>query len=292
MAILSIQTAQPTGLVSVTPSIIYILTSDTYATVTTTGYLTGSKQEGFTYSNNQMALVYTTDDGPVWLKVVITYSDATIQNTVVSLVQIASPGDVALPTIANHLMVSTDTDGSLANLTGTAINGGSLQAGLSGTAGTLISFSGSPSKGSLVVAAVANSGDTITTLSNVAMNQASVISIPDPANAVGRFLVGATATPFVSGNLVKASGTGGLMVDAGFSVKANTTSSYAGGGTSNAFTATGLTTSSIVTATILTSTNAVSIAKAVPTSNTLTVTFSADPGDSTTVSWIAITPAV
>lgn len=35
MAILSIQTAQPTGLVSVTPSIIYILTSDTYATVTT-----------------------------------------------------------------------------------------------------------------------------------------------------------------------------------------------------------------------------------------------------------------
>lgn len=71
------------------------------------------------------------------------------------------------------------------------------------------------------------------------------------------------------------------------SLTSGTTAAYAGGGTSNAFTATGLTTSSIVTAVILTSTNSVSITKAVPTANTLTVTFSADPGADTTVSWIA-----
>src|SRR5260221_12261807 len=99
MAILAIQTAQPTGLASVIPNVIYIETSDTYAVVTATGYLTPQKQQGFTFSNDQMALVKTSDEGPVWLKVVITYSGASILNTVVSLVQISSPGDVILPTI-------------------------------------------------------------------------------------------------------------------------------------------------------------------------------------------------
>jgi hypothetical protein len=82
-----------------------------------------------------------------------------------------------------------------------------------------------------------------------------------------------------------------LVVDAGFAVHAATTAAYAGGGTSNAFVTTNMTASSIVTATILNQTNAASIVKAVPGTNTLTVTFSADPGASTTVSWISVTPA-
>ncbi len=218
MAVLSLQTAQPAGLASVNPSVIYVLTNDTYATVTATGYLTLFKQEGFTFNNQQMALVYTSDDGPVWLAVEVTYSGANVLNTVISLVASDAPGETTLPTIANHIIVSTNTVGTLANLTGTAINNGSLQAGLSGTAGTLISYSGTSSKGSLVVAAVANSGDTVTTLSNVAMGQASVVSIPDPANAIGHLLIGATATPFTSGNFPEASGTAGLMVDSGLAV--------------------------------------------------------------------------
>lgn len=71
-------------------------------------------------------------------------------------------------------------------------------------------------------------------------------------------------------------------------VKRATTAAYAGGGTSNAFTATGLLSTDIVVATILASTNSVSITKAAPTADTLTVTFSADPGAATTVQWIAI----
>jgi hypothetical protein len=71
-------------------------------------------------------------------------------------------------------------------------------------------------------------------------------------------------------------------------VKRGTTAAYAGGGTSNAFTATGLAATDIVVATILASTNSVAITKAVPTANTLTVTFSADPGAATTVQWHAI----
>lgn len=68
-------------------------------------------------------------------------------------------------------------------------------------------------------------------------------------------------------------------------VKRAVTAAYAGGGTSNAFVATGLLSTDIVTATIKASTNSVAITKAVPTTDTLTITFSADPGAATTVQW-------
>lgn len=217
MAILQLQTAPPTGLAAVTssvqstqstlPSVIYILTNDTYATVTATGYLTHTKQEGFTYSNNQMALVYTTDNGPVWLKVVITYSGANILNTVVSLVQISSPGDIILPTIANHLMVSTDTAGTLANLTGTAINDGSLQAGRSGVAGTLISFPVAAANGSFVISALNAGGAFDTTIRNSAMAQSTVYSIPDIGASTGGIVV--STTPIRTKTVFGATAAGG-----------------------------------------------------------------------------------
>lgn len=86
MAIVGLQAEQPTGLVSVTPSIIYIDTTNTYSEVTATGYLTPQQKLGVSFNNRQMALVYTTDQGPVWLKVVITFAGTGIKNTVVSLV--------------------------------------------------------------------------------------------------------------------------------------------------------------------------------------------------------------
>ena len=137
---------------------------------------------------------------------------------------------------------------------------------------------------------VDNTGDFAVSISNAAHGQATVYSVADVGAATGQLLNKTAA--LVCGNLIKASGTAGIVVDAGFAVLANTTAAYGGGGTSNAFTATGLGATSIVTAVILASSNAVSIVKAVPSANVLTVDFSADPGAATTVSWIAITPAV
>ena len=71
-------------------------------------------------------------------------------------------------------------------------------------------------------------------------------------------------------------------------VKRGTTAAYGGGGTSNAFVAAGLVATDIVVAQTLNSTNNVSITQAVPTADTLTVRYSADPGAASTVSWIAI----
>lgn len=192
--------------------------------------------------------------------------------------------------VANHIALFQDTTGTVDDTAATAINDGPIQAGRSTIAGTLYGFAAGAASGKFGLLPVANSADVIVSISNASHAQATVYSIADVGAATGQLLNKTAA--FVSGNLIKASGTAGICVDAGFAVLAKTTASYAGGGTSNAFTATGLTTSSIVTANILTSTNSVAITKAVPTANTLTITFSADPGAATTVNYIAITPAV
>ena len=230
MAILNLQTAPPTGQAAVTsqvsatastlPSLIYILTNDTYATVTATGYLTGTKQEGFTYSNNMMALVYTTDDGPVWLQVSVTYSGASILNTVISLVETNAPGDVVLPTIANHIIVSTNTAGTLANLTGTAINNGTIQSGLlgGGVVGAFVAYPTTTLSGFLELLPVVNSsGNFNTIISNAAaVGQTQTVSIPDVGASTGQFV--AKTAAFVSGNFPQNSGTAGLVIDSGLAV--------------------------------------------------------------------------
>jgi hypothetical protein len=138
----------------------------------------------------------------------------------VTLTAWANPGDAVLPTTANYIAHFVNTTGSISSAAANVTNPGNISAGLSGTAGIVSSFPATGSKGSLALTAVANTGNTVTTISNDAMGQASVINIPDPANAIGQLLIGATATPFVSGNFPKNSGTAGLMVDSGIAVSA------------------------------------------------------------------------
>lgn len=299
MAILNIVTSQ-TGLVGVVPRIIYIMTNDTIGTVTTAGYLNKAHQNGFAFSDADMALV-TTKTSPSATSVQVSWLEVSISAGVYSLVSSAGPGNVTLPTIANHIATYANTTGGLTEDPTTAINGGNIQAGLSGTSGYLASFPATASKGSLRVVAVANTGDTLTTLSNAAMGQASVISIPDPVNALGRLLIGAGATPFVSGNFPVASGTGGLMVDSGVAaanlqnktnIKAATTADIGGAGAGPvSVVVAGMTAASVVVATIATSTNTVAVAKCVATATGFDVTFTADPGAACTLNYVAFIAA-
>ncbi len=64
-----------------------------------------------------------------------------------------------------------------------------IDAGASGTAGSVDVFPTTAAKGKLILAAVDNDGDTNVTISNAAMGQASVISIPDPGAATAEFLL-------------------------------------------------------------------------------------------------------
>lgn len=61
MGILSIQSLQPAGLSGVEPWFGYILTNNTLAEVLETGYLTNAASLGYTFSDKESVLVYTTD---------------------------------------------------------------------------------------------------------------------------------------------------------------------------------------------------------------------------------------
>jgi len=111
----------------------------------------------------------------------------------------------------------------------------------------------------------------------------TLVAVPSP---------GSVTLPVVNKNNAVFDGTTGIIKDAGSRIIAGTTTAYGGGGTSNAFTVTGLSVASVGAPVIRASTNAVSIAKAVPGTNTLTVTFSADPGAGTTVDYIYSTAAL
>ncbi len=300
MPILSLQINEP-GQAGVKPAMVRIDTNDTLAEVLVTGYLDHQFAENIPLQNGMMALVSTrtTPNSAVvhssWLDVVFASGHWSLTPTAVA------PGAIVVPTIANHLAVFTDTIGSLSEDVGTAIQGGNIQAGLSGTAGYLASFPATLAKGSFRVVAVANTGDTLVTLSNVAHGQATVYSIPDAGNALGRVLVGATATPFTTGHLLASSGTGGLVADSGVAttavqlsanIKAATTGNIGGAGAGPiTVTVAGLTAASVVVATVEASSNAVSVLHATAGTGNFDVTFSGDPGASCTLNYIAFIAA-
>ena len=161
-----------------------------------------------------------------------------------------------------------------------SVDTGNLLAGSSGHAGTVSSFSGTAARGSLILAAVANTGATNTTISNVAMGQASVISIPDPANAIGRFLIGATATPFTANHSLVASGTGGLVADAGYQMKTVAQAAVAGGAAAQTVVDAFCTAASMVVASWNDTSNAVEIETVAAGNGSFVVTSTGDPGAS------------
>lgn len=288
MGILS-TTFETAGQVGAHPRRVKIVTTDNLATVTTAGYLNNqSLVPNQFYPTDIVDMTYSFNESSG----VGTYDTFTlsISNGQITLSAFVSPSDVDLPVKDNHMAVFDGTSGKIKDDAATAINGGNIQAGLSGTAGKVTSFPATAAKGSLSLEAVDNTGDTATTISNAPMGQTTKVNIPDPGGVTANFALAPAA--LVDGQLVKASGTAGLLQDVGAALLASDTAAYGGGGTSNAYTATGLTATSIVTATIVSQTNAASIVSAVPSTDTLTVTFSADPGANTVVSYIALSKAV
>ncbi len=135
---------------------------------------------------------------------------------------VASSANIALPTIINHIATYTSTGGALGEDAATAINGGNIQAGLSGTAGTLGSFPSAASSGELLLAAVTNSsGNFNTTISNAsAVGQSQVVSIPDGGASTSNFIISNSAgtQTIGTGNLAVSQGnvTAGSSGHAGF----------------------------------------------------------------------------
>lgn len=315
------------------PRIVRIRTDATLAQVTTAGWLNGAKNQGIVILPSDKVEVYYGIGGTP----ANAFFDVSISTAGVITLSVAE-SNVILPVVSGNFAVFSGTSGAIADLgylpsdatktrvvmagsavvaariakfadtTGTiddtpgaATNLGDIYAGADATAGALRSYPATTATGFLGLTAVANSGAFNVIVSNVAHGQTTTHSIPDPANAVSRFLVGATATPFVSGNFPVASGTGGLMVDSGLAaanvqnktnIKAASTADIGGGGAGPiSVVVAGLTAASKIVATIASSSNVVSVAKCIATATGFDITFSGDPGAACVVNYVAFVVA-
>ena len=204
---------QQPAMVGVFPNQKFAVFGDNLATITTAGYLNQVNLESNPIASTDILQVLYSFNNVTNVGTYGVFTVSISNSGVITLVAAVSPGDVLLPVVANHIAQFNGTTGQIYDGSAPAVHGGNIQAGLSGTAGTLASFPATASKGSLLLVGVANTGNTNTTISNAAMGQASVISIPDPAGATANFAVAPAA--LVNNNLVKASGTAGLVADAG-----------------------------------------------------------------------------
>lgn len=94
--------------------------------------------------------------------------------------------------LVNHIAKFVDVAGTIDDSAGTAINSGNIQAGLSGTAGTLISYPAAAANGNFILASVGNAGNFSATVSpKSTLGQATVYTIPDPGAATANFLLDA-----------------------------------------------------------------------------------------------------
>jgi hypothetical protein len=214
MPILNVSVNQ-VGQAGVFPALIYILTNDTIGEVITSGYLNGIVQKfNIPLSDADMALV-TTKTTPNATSTQVGWFEVQKSGDNWSLVPPGGAGTVILPTIANHIATYTNTTGTLSEDATTAINGGNIQAGLSGTAGYLASFPATAARGSLRLVGANSAGDTVTQITNASQAAARVYIIPDGGQSSSSFLLtdsGSTQTiatgslALTLGNLTVAAG--------------------------------------------------------------------------------------
>ena len=227
------------------PSIVRITSTNDLAAVGTAGYLTAQATNiealnagAFEWVISDFVLVYASDGWgfysitpdftslDIWEPgagvavigaPVVVGNLAVFQSTTGDIEDLGyAPSDPTKTTIVmagsavavNHIAKFIDTAGTVDDTAGTAINSGNIQAGLSGTAGTVSSFPATAATGSLILAAVSNSGNTNVTLSNALHAQASVYSIPDSGASTANFIISKlTGTQHIT--------VGSLQVDAG-----------------------------------------------------------------------------
>lgn len=277
MAILNVVTSV-TGLVGVTPRIVYIDTNDTLATVTTTGYLNQAQANGASFKESDMALV-TIKASPsaasvqvAWLEVSYSSGDWSLV-AAESTIPLAS-GDILVGSAAGVATeVAMSGDATLAN-TGvlTIANGAINNAKVASNAAiafsklaALTSTNILVGNGSNVATAVAISGDATLantgalTISNGAVSKAKLATAIQPA-AVVKFAAQYTTTGGAATEAITV--TGALNTDLAFVQVVND-------GTAN-----------------------VTVLEAAVTADTLTITFSGNPGNDCIINYqiVRLTP--
>lgn len=272
MAILNIVTSV-TGLVGVTPRIVYIDTNDTLATVTTTGYLNKAQQDGASLKESDMALVTlratpsATSIQVAWLE--IAYSAGNWSLVAAQSTQPLASGHIF---VGNASGVATDVamsgDATMANTGALTIANGAIT-------NTKVSAS----------AAIAFSKLAALTSAHILVGNGSNVAT-DVAMSGDATLANTGALTIANGAISKSKLTATLQPAA--VVKFANKHTEAGGSATVTITATGAAATDLAFVAIESSANAVEIQKVTPSANTITVLCSGDPGASV-FAWQALT---
>lgn len=230
MAILNIVTSV-TGLVGVTPRVVYIDTNDTLATVTTAGYLNAAQANGASFKESDMALV-TIKSSPSAVAVQVAWLEVSYSSGDWSLVAAQS----TTPLASGHILVG--------NAAGVAKD---------------VAMSGDATMANTGALTIAADAITTTKILNAAVTKAKLETAIQPAGVI-KF--GAQFTTLGGAAAEAITVTGALATDLAFVQLVD-------GGT-----------------------GVVSVVKAVVTADTLTVTFSADPGNDAKINYqiVRLTP--
>lgn len=277
----------------VSPAIVRITSTNTLAEVGTTDYLTAQLANieainagPFEWTTTDFVLVYASDGwgffsiSPDFTSLnvwepgsgvavvgapVVVGNLAVFQSTTGNIEDLGyAPSDPTKTTIVmagsavviGRIAHFIDTAGTIDDTAGPVTNAGNINAGLSGTAGTLSSFPGTAANGSLIVAAVNAGGAFNTTISNGTMGQSTVYTLGD---------IGAS--------------TGGIVVATSpIRMKAVAAAAAAGGAAAQSFTDTFCTSGSVVIGNWVTQANAAEVVKIVPGNGSFVVTSTTDAG--------------
>lgn len=174
MAILKITPLTPAseiGAVGVEPSWVKIDTDDIETTILTAGYL---NQVNASFSEKQMALVYTTDSKTS------DYSIRIDDTGIITLVPQASAGNViGLPVVTDDIVTFANTDGALKDGSIIARATGFVQSGTRDSQGGFIAFSGEGDVGTTIYASRPSRKDSAIIISNDYHDAGTSILFPD-----------------------------------------------------------------------------------------------------------------
>lgn len=276
-----------TGLVgqTVNPRRCTLITTDNLATITTAGYLNNQNSLGneilptdvfdILYSFNQ-----TTNAGTFGI-FTVSYSSA----TGFSLVAWANPGDVLLPVVSNDFANFNGTTGQIKDSGYSPTNAAKTKVVMLNAAPTINHVA-------IFTAADGTIGDG-GVLGTAAAKAASNNALSTLASTAG--------SGFTIGHLVTAADTLGSLSDSGIvasslqvaaNIKANRTANIGGGGAGPiSVVVAGVTAASIITGSIQASSNPASIQKITATATGFDILFSADPGATCTVNYVAFVVA-
>ncbi len=286
MSIVSFNVQTPM-LQNIAPRTVQLVTTDDLATITTAGYM--NRQGQVLQGEN---LVSTDVINVIYSYVVATNSGAfgifnasVASNGVITLIEWANPGDVLLPVVSGDFATFNGTTGQIKDAGYSPSNAAKTK---------VVMLNAAPTSGHIAIfTAIDGTIGDGGVLGTAAAKAASNVALSTVASTAGSgFTAGHIVTAADAAGSIQDSGVVATAVQLSANIKANRTANIGGAGAGPiSVVVAGVTAASIITGSIQASSNPASVEKITATATGFDILFSADPGATCTVNYVAFVVA-